>query len=121
MLVLFHERERSFFTFHINQKVEERCSFQPKSQRYKGVTSHFHFLLFHNIFVSTFQCSTIYLFPLFLFHNIFVSSFQCSTSEKCSLATEKLLLWKMMAMTGACIPLLFCNNIVLYKTDGDDG
>ena len=65
MLVVFHERERSSFAFHINQKVEERCSFQPKSQWYKGVTSHFHFLLFHNIFFLSLQCSSIYLFPLF--------------------------------------------------------
>ena len=54
MLVVFHERERSSFTFHINQKVEEGFSFQPKVNDTKV-----------SLVTSTFYFSTIYLFPLF--------------------------------------------------------
>ena len=51
---VFHERERSSFTFHINQKVEERFSFQPKVNDTKV-----------SLVTSTFYFSTIYLFSLF--------------------------------------------------------
>ena len=68
------ERE-VFFYFSYKSESRRRVFISTKSQWYKGVTSHFYFLLFHNIFVSTFpfpqyicfhfSFSTIYLFPLF--------------------------------------------------------